>query len=145
MLACHGRKFERVPCRGPRGCETVAGQPNCDQSVADVGEPCKKENAKACSADKSRVLTCKDGRLTAQYECRGERRCNSAGGKLACDQTSARLGDICDKTVNGSTACSDDKRSLLTCQNERFTPSEKCKPGTLCTVSGQSTKCEKPR
>ena len=144
MLACHGRKFERVPCRGPKGCETVAGQPNCDQSVAELGEACKKPNAKACSTDKAQVLSCSNGRMTAQYACRGEGQCSSAAGKLACDQTVAKLGDSCDKALSGHVACSEDKKSLITCQNERFVPSEKCKPGTLCTVSGQSTKCETP-
>jgi hypothetical protein len=144
MLACHGRKYQAVPCRGPRGCEMLGAQANCDQSVAAVGEPCKNEKAKACSVDQTQVLSCKDGQLAPLYFCRGEAQCSSAGGKLACDQTLAHLGDVCDKTLNGSTACSDDKKSLLICQSERFVSSEKCKPGTTCTVSGQSTKCEKP-
>ncbi|HXK16640.1 MAG TPA: hypothetical protein VNG33_02455 [Polyangiaceae bacterium] len=144
MLACHGRKYEAVPCRGPRGCEMVGAQANCDQSIAEAGEPCKKDNAKACSADQSQVLSCKAGRLAQLYLCRGETHCSSVGGKLACDQTVAHLGDVCDKTMNGSTACSDDKKSVLICQSERFVSSEKCKPGTTCAVSGQSTKCEKP-
>jgi len=144
MLACHGRKFERVPCRGPRGCEMVGAQANCDQSVAEPGEACKKQNAKACSADKSQVLSCNDGHMAATYFCRGENRCSAGAGKLACDQTIAKLGDVCDKSLSGHIACSEDKKSLITCQNERFIPSERCKPGTLCTISGQSTKCEKP-
>ncbi len=144
MLACHSRKYERVGCRGPRGCEMLGAQCNCDQSIAEVGEACKKQNAKACSVDKTQVLSCTDGRMTAQYQCRGEGQCSSAGGKLACDQTVAKLGDICDKSLSGHIACSEDKKSLITCQAERFVPSEKCKPGTVCTVSGQSTKCEKP-
>ena len=143
MLACHARKFERVPCRGPHGCETVAGQANCDQSVAEAGEGCKKQNAKACSVDKTQVLSCSEGRLVAQYFCRGDGACSSAGGKLACDQTVAKLGDACDKSLSGHIACSEDRKSLITCQGERFVPSDKCKLGTLCTVSGQSTKCEK--
>jgi hypothetical protein len=144
MLACHGRRFERVSCRGPRGCEMVSAQASCDQSVAEVGEACKKENAKACSADKTQVLSCQGGRMAAQYLCRGEGHCNSESGKLACDETVARLGDVCDKSLNGHIACSEDKKSLITCQNARFVPSEKCKPGTLCSISGQSTKCERP-
>jgi len=144
MLSCHGRKFESVPCRGPRGCEMVAGQANCDQSVAEPGEACKKQSAKACSVDKTQVLSCRDGHMAAQYACRGVGQCSSAGGKLACDQTIARLGDSCDKALGGHVACSEDKKSLVTCQNERFVASEKCKPGTVCTVLGQSTRCEKP-
>lgn len=143
MLACHGRTFENVPCRGPRGCEMIGEQPHCDQSIAEAGEACTKEGAKACAADGTRVLSCAAGRLGELYVCRGEARCTSAGGKLACDQTVARLGDHCDKTLSGHIACSEDKKALITCQNERFVPSEKCKAGKVCTVSGQSTKCER--
>ncbi len=144
MLACHGRKYERVPCRGPRGCDMLGAQANCDQSIAEVGEACKKESAKACAADKTQVLSCKGGRMATQYFCRGELHCSSEGGKLGCDETVARLGDACDKTLSGHIACSEDMKALITCQDEHFVPSEKCKTGTVCTVSGQSTKCEKP-
>lgn len=144
MLACRARKFERVPCRGPRGCEMTGEQAHCDQSIAEPGEACKKPNAKACSTDRSQVLACVDGRMAPAYFCRGENRCSSAGGKLGCDQTVARLGDACDKALSGHVACSEDKRALITCQAERFVPSEKCKPGTTCTVSGQSTACSRP-
>ena len=144
MLACHGRKFENVPCRGARGCESVAGQANCDQSIAAVGEACKKPNAKACSVDKRRVLSCTDGSLREQYECRGDAGCSAEGGKLACDQTVAKLGDACDKGLDGHIACSEDRKALITCNGERFVASEKCKSGTVCTVSGQSTSCAKP-
>jgi hypothetical protein len=144
LLACHGRKFESVPCRGPRGCEMLGEQASCDQSVAELGEACKKPDAKSCRVDKTQVLSCVDGRLAAQYACRGAGQCRSAGGKLSCDQTVAKLGDSCDKALSGHVACSEDKKALITCQGERFVPSEKCRPGTLCSVSGQSTRCEKP-
>jgi hypothetical protein len=144
MLACHGGKFETVACLGPKGCELSGGQPNCDQSIANLVDPCKKENAKACSLDKSKVLACRSGRMAELYECRGENHCGSEGGKLSCDQTVARLGDICDKQLSGHIACSEDHKALLTCEAERFVSSERCKAGTVCTVSGQSTTCAKP-
>jgi hypothetical protein len=144
MLACHDRKFERVPCRGPRGCAMLGEQPSCDQSIAEAGESCKKAGAQACSVDGNQVLLCSEGKLTMQYVCRGQGRCSSTGGKLSCDQTIARLGDGCDKKLSGHIACSEDKKALITCQNERFVSSEKCKPGTLCSVLGQSTKCDRP-
>ena len=144
MLACHGRRFERVPCRGPRGCAMAGEQASCDQSIAEPGESCKKPGAQACSVDGSQVLACRDGKMTPQYLCRGEGRCGSAGGKLSCDQTVARLGDECDAKLSGHIACSEDKKALITCQGERFVASEKCRPGTRCSVLGQATKCEKP-
>ena len=144
MLACHSGKFERVACLGPRGCELASGKANCDQSIAQAGDPCKLENAKACSADTSRVLACKLGRMSELYECRGEGRCSSAAGKLTSEQTVSNVGDICDKGLSGHIACTLDKKSLIKCESERFVPSERCKPGTVCTVSGQSTTCAKP-
>ena len=144
MLACHGRKFEKVPCRGGRGCESVAGQANCDQSIAEPGEACKKPNAKACSVDESRVLSCTGGSMREQYWCRGEAGCSATGGKLSCDQTVAMLGDRCDKGLNGHVACSKDRTSLFVCHDEEFVPQEKCRRGTVCTVSGHSTSCAKP-
>jgi hypothetical protein len=145
MLACHGRKFEKVPCRGPRGCEMVGAQANCDQSVAEAGDACRPLTAKAaCSQDKTSVLSCKDGRMSELYRCRGANGCVSGGGKLSCDQTIAALGDTCDKGLSGHVACSVDNKALIKCEAERFVASEKCKPGTQCTVAGQSTSCTKP-
>lgn len=143
MLACHSGKFETVPCLGPRGCQLSGAKANCDQSIANVGDACKKDHAKACSADGSRVLSCRLGRMSELYECRGEKRCTSEAGKLSCDQTVAKLGDSCDKGLSGHIACSMDMKALLKCDAERFVVSEKCKAGTVCTVSGQVTKCEK--
>jgi hypothetical protein len=122
----------------------LGNQANCDQSVAEAGEVCKKENAKACSADRAQVLSCRDGRLSVLYQCRGEGQCSSAGGKLACDQTVARVNDACDKALQGHVACGEDKKALVICQGEHFVPSERCKAGTLCAVNGQSTSCERP-
>lgn len=75
------------------------------------------------------------------YACRGERRCRAEAGKVACDQTLAKLGDPCDNSLAGHMACSDDGNWLVTCRGQRFVPAEKCKAGTRCVVSGQSTAC----
>lgn len=144
MLACRGGKYQAVPCHGPKGCGMVGDQANCDQSVAEPGDACKKEGAKACSLDKKQVLACQNSAMAPLYFCRGEAGCSAELGKLSCDQTVAKLGDRCDKGLTGHIACSEDKKALIVCQNEEFMPSEKCKAGTACTVSGQSTRCEKP-
>jgi hypothetical protein len=143
MLVCRAEAFKSVPCRGPRGCEMVGEQPRCDQSVAEPGEACNPSGAKACAVDGARVLVCDGGRMTELYQCRGEGKCRSEGGKLACDQTVAQPGDRCDKALSGHVACAEDKGSLITCKGERFVPAEKCKAGTKCAVSGQSTRCER--
>jgi hypothetical protein len=143
LLVCRGEAFVSAPCRGPRGCEMVGDRPRCDQSVAAPGEACKAPGAKACSSDATRVLSCSGERMTELYLCRGQAQCRADAGKVACDQTVAHLGDRCDKSLAGHVACSDDKRSLVTCKDGRFVFAEKCKLGTLCAVDGQSTRCER--
>lgn len=81
--------------------------------------------------------------MSELYRCRGQGGCRAEGGKVACDQTVARLGDPCDKTLNGHMACSEDDKALVTCKDEHFVPAEKCKAGTRCAVSGQATRCER--
>ena len=144
MLSCHGGTFVSVPCLGAKGCQMLGEQASCDQSVASPGDPCKKENAKACAPDASQVLACQNGKMAPLYFCRGDQHCGVTGGKLACDQTVALPGDVCDKSLAGSTACSVDKKAVLACHDERFNAKEKCKPGTQCVVSGASTACDKP-
>lgn len=144
MVACHSGKFERVACRGAKGCEMVGGQPLCDQSLAAPGDPCKLPSAKACSVDGQTVLACRAGSLQPLYSCRGQAGCQATGGKLSCDQSIARLNDACDPALQATLACTEDKTALLICQNQRFLPSEACKRGTRCTSTGQAISCTRP-
>ena len=81
--------------------------------------------------------------MTELYQCRGDGKCRSQAGKLACDQTVAKIGDRCDKVLAGHIACSEDQKALILCKDERFVASEACRAGSRCTVNGQSTKCER--
>jgi hypothetical protein len=141
MLACRNGKFELVGCRGARGCEASGSQTSCDQSLGQAGDACTTPKAKACAVDGSAALWCEGGSLVELYACRGEKRCSAAGGKLNCDQTTARAGDRCDRRLDGHIACSEDRKQLLVCRAERFQLSEKCKPNSECLVSGKSTSC----
>lgn len=143
MLSCRAGTLVRVPCRGAKGCETLGGRTSCDQSVAKPRDACSGGD-KACSADGHSVLGCAAGAMSELYRCRGQQGCAAAGGKLSCDQTIAQQGDACDRGLDGHVACSLDRKALLRCDGARFVPSEKCKPGTVCTVSGQSTSCARP-
>lgn len=143
LLVCRGEVFASVPCRGPGGCERRGEQAHCDHSVAQPGERCQVTGAKACAPDGGSVLACGDGYMRELYRCRGQGGCRAEGSRVACDQTVARLGDLCDKTSNGHMACSEDDKGLVTCKDEHFVPAEKCKAGTRCAVSGQSTRCER--
>jgi len=144
LVACRRGKYARVPCRGPGGCAQEGGNTRCDATVAELGEPCAEDDKKACATDGRRVLSCENGRMTPKYECRGEHGCRVQERKVDCDLTIARLGDTCDKLVEGTYACSEDARSILRCDNGRFGDNEKCKGATRCLVEPGSTRCAKP-
>ena len=145
MLACHGGLFGIVPCRGKRGCENVDGRAVCDTSLAQLNDACRDETLKACASDGSAVLICKDHAMVPFYPCRGANGCTALGGKLSCDTSLAKLGDACDKKLEGQAfACTPDGASLLVCKGGVFMLDEACKAGQKCLVEGTSTHCAKP-
>jgi len=144
MLACHGGRYAIVPCRGARGCSNADGRALCDASIAEAGDACHDENLKACSGDGSQVLICKQHTMQRFYHCRGENGCVSSGGKLNCDTSIAKLGDACDKKLEGQAfSCTPDQREILVCKGGAFALDETCKAGHKCRVVATSTKCEK--
>jgi hypothetical protein len=54
-------------CRGPRHCEVDERGTQCDQSVAEIGDPCT--DGATCSLDGLNLLICRDGRLTLKSAC----------------------------------------------------------------------------
>jgi hypothetical protein len=145
MLACHSGQYGVVPCRGSKGCSNAEGRAICDTSVATLNDACRDENLKACASDASQVLICKDHLMTTYYPCRGANGCLSTGGKLSCDTSIAKLGDPCDKKMDGQAfSCTPDSASILLCKGGAFALDETCKAGQKCLVDGSSTKCAKP-
>jgi len=145
MLACHGGLYALVPCRGPHGCENADGRAFCDTSIGEPGDWCSDDNLKACSGDRSQVLICKQHTMQRFYLCRGENGCVSSAGKLNCDTSIAKLGDACDKKLEGQAfACTPDASEILVCKGGAFVLDETCKSGQKCSVLGLSTKCRRP-
>jgi hypothetical protein len=144
LIACRKGKYARVPCRGPGGCTQDGANAHCDATVAEVGEPCAEEDKKACATNGRSVLACDKGRMTPKYECRGEHGCRVLERKVDCDLTIARLGDACDKLVEGTFACSEDARAIVRCESGKFVADEKCKGQARCLVEPGSTRCAKP-
>ena len=145
MLACHGGKYALVPCRGSRGCLNAAGRASCDTSLAEPGDACNDESSKACSGDGSQVLICKQHVMQRFYLCRGASGCASSAGKLSCDTSIAKLGDACDKKLEGQAfSCTPDATSILVCKGGAFVLDQTCKAGQKCVLNGSATQCAKP-
>jgi len=145
MLVCHDGVYGLSPCRGPRGCELTGDRAACDSSIAELNDACRNEGTKACAADKSAVLICKDRVMTSYYPCRGVGGCSSSGGKLSCDTSLAKLGDPCDPKLDGQAfACTPDGSNLLLCKSGAFALDQTCKSGQKCLTEGSSSRCGKP-
>ena len=143
IVACHDGRFVESPCRGPKGCTLLAEHAICDSSIGVPGEACREAGKKACAADGSVVLECKEHALARLYPCRGARGCQLVEGRLDCDTTLAAEGDACDQRLEGHVACRPDRAAIVVCKNGRFAPDETCKKGTTCRIEGNQTRCTK--
>lgn len=144
LLVCRGGTTQRSACRGKGGCVEEQGHAACDASIAEEGDACGAGSKSACSVSGKDVLVCVGAAMKKTYECRGERGCTVASGKLDCDQSVARLGDACDPRLEGSFACSEDAKNIVKCAGGHFVADEKCKAGTQCLAEPGTTRCGKP-
>lgn len=69
MLLCKdGRFVHEHKCLGELGCHTLKG-PACDNSAAEVGDPCQGESTAVCSVDKKARLSCRQGTYVLDRQC----------------------------------------------------------------------------
>ena len=124
-------------CKGPNACRASvdAKRITCDVTLADVGDPCDV-TGDACSTDHKSEVRCQAGTFAVIATCKGPDGCtltpekSGDGYALSCDDHVADVGDPCFDSER--TACSSDKKALLTCTAQRFAVHHTCKLG--CTV-----------
>ena len=124
-------------CKGPNACRAAINGKSisCDVTLADRGDPCNGTDD-ACSTDHNAELRCQAGHFVVTATCKGPDGCTLTPAKkgegytLSCDDHVADVGDPCFDTER--TACSSDKKTLLTCTAQRFAVDHACKGG--CTV-----------
>jgi hypothetical protein len=124
-------------CKGPNACRaaTDGKSVTCDTTLAELSDPCNV-NDDACSTDHKVELRCQAGKFAVVATCKGPDGCTltplktGSGYTLSCDDHVADVGDPCFDTER--TACSSDKKALLTCTAQRFVVHRACKRG--CTV-----------
>jgi hypothetical protein len=80
VLDCkEGRFVHQYKCLGELGCHRLDGL-TCDNSRADVGDPCKGEETAVCSVDKKARLRCRQGAYVLERKCT----CSVEGGLVNC-------------------------------------------------------------
>jgi hypothetical protein len=89
-LACRQSKFVQASlCKGPKGCR-VAGSKEagfkveCDDSVAQVGDACEKEEHFSCANDEKSILKCKNKKFDVEEKCKPKEKCQIKGGSVGC-------------------------------------------------------------
>lgn len=142
-LLCDGMTWREVPCRGRHGCSHHAGNDDCDDELALVGDPCPHSPAVdyACSLDHKAALECKDGLFSLWRHCRGEGGCRLVGDRrLDCDTTLSETDDPCEK--KGTYSCSTDRKAMLECDGRSFLTVATCRGVEGCRFDADTHKVD---
>jgi hypothetical protein len=134
VCASDGKMAVAQTCKGPGACRAAPDGKSisCDATLGDANDPCDIEDD-ACSTDHKSELRCQAGRFAVLASCKGPDGCTltpaskGKGYTLSCDDHVADVGDPCFDADR--TACSSDKKSLLTCTAQRFVVHHACRRG----------------
>jgi hypothetical protein len=137
LCAADGKMAVAGTCKGPNACRAAIDGKSitCDVTLADRGDPCDIKDD-ACSTDHKAELRCQAGHFAVLATCKGPDGCTLTPAKkgegytLSCDDHVADVGDPCFDSER--TACSSDRKALLTCTAQRFAVHHACKKG--CSV-----------
>jgi hypothetical protein len=145
-LLCKDGKFQTSStCKGPKKCSVTGNTIKCDDSMADVGDPCVVEPGDAnfgCSIDKKTEVQCDaaTNKFIASNACRGPKGCWIEGDLVQCDSSFARIGDTCRPVENH--ACNEDARSEVKCSPQmKWVKHRECKREG-CRVKGREIWCD---
>jgi hypothetical protein len=72
LLVCKsGKMVVAAMCKGMHGCRQQGTKLDCNQTIADVGDPCDDYEGKyACASDKKSRLVCKNGKMARDRGCK---------------------------------------------------------------------------
>jgi hypothetical protein len=127
---------------GCKGVTDVAGadariEPDGAAREARAGAACTGD-ALVCTDDARAMLACDAGRFVVRTTCGGARGCAVDGGRVACDDSIASMGDACD--LDGQAACSADGTTELRCVHSTFTRVRVCHHS--CKASDAEILCD---
>ncbi len=92
-LVCRQGKFVVASnCKGKNRCRVTGDKGagfkvECDDSIANVGDPCDKEGHYACAPDEKSIVKCKDKKFVQDDKCPGRSRqekCQVRGELVGC-------------------------------------------------------------
>jgi len=137
-LVCAQGKYVLETCKGKGGCSDDKAL-YCDNTRADVGDGCGHEGARACSADGSKELRCRDRKFSIEWSCKGG--CTlDASNNPKCTPT-GEVGDACRPD---SIVCDGQGKTQLACVDGKLAPTRTCHGALGCrTEAGGGVRCDR--
>ena len=89
-LVCRSQKFTVASiCKGKNGCKITGDKGTgfkveCDDSVANIGDPCDKESHFACAPDEKQIVKCVSKKFIADDKCKRNEKCSVKGELVGC-------------------------------------------------------------
>ncbi len=137
-LVCKGGKYLLETCKGAGGC-TDDKSLACDNTKADIGDGCSRDGARACSADGTKELRCRDGQFGVEWSCRGGCTLDSSNNPK-CTPTGS-VGDPCRAD---SIVCDLGQKSELDCVDGKLAATRTCHGALGCaTDPGGGVRCDR--
>jgi hypothetical protein len=143
-LVCKDGKWERWRgCKGPGKCVASDERLDCDNTIADVGDPCGGgAGTGSCSTDQAHLLMCRSGRLEIASTCRGPKLCSvdAKAKTIDCDRSIAVEDEPCPN--EGELSCSLDGKAQLACKGSKWVKDKDCKRKDGCEYKrGEAPRC----
>ena len=137
-LVCVKGKYVLETCKGAGGC-TDDKSLVCDNTKADVGDGCGHEGSRACSADGSKELRCRDGAFAVEWSCRGG--CTlDASSNPKCTP----VGEVGEACRPDSIVCDGKGKTQLSCVDGKLAASRTCHGALGChTEPGGGVRCDR--
>jgi hypothetical protein len=137
-LVCVKGKYVLESCNGPGGCSDDTALV-CDSTRADVGDGCGHDGARACSADGSKELRCRDGQFAVEWSCRAG--CTLDASKNPKCTPTGEVGDPCRPD---SIVCDGKGKTQLSCVEGKLAATRTCHGGLGCqTEPGGGVRCDR--
>jgi len=142
-LVCRDSRFDVWRrCRGSGACSVLGEEHlHCDTTVGEVGDPCERQGAFACSLDRLAMLECEGRAMVVASTCRGSLGCrfNEQGHTVDCADEVALEGDACNDP--NRITCSVDGKSELVCSGRAYARKRECRR-TDCRIDGNALYCD---
>jgi hypothetical protein len=138
-LVCVKGVYVLETCKGAQGCNDEGKSVVCDDTMADLGDGCGHEGARACSGDGTKELRCRNSKFETEWSCKGG--CTlDANANPKCAPT-GEVGDVCRPE---SIVCDGAAKTELSCKDGKFAASRSCHGALGCqTVAGGGVRCDK--